>query len=113
MTNKYLLILICFFFLFKGAFAQTTKTSFQVAGVCDMCKERIENALDIKGVKIATWSVETKICNVTYNAEKITEQQMHKILASVGHDTQKCRANDDVYNNLYHCCHYKRAEVTK
>ena len=113
MTNKYPLILICFFFLFKGAFAQTTKTSFQVAGVCDMCKERIENALDIKGVKIATWSVETKICNVTYNAEKITEQQMHKILASVGHDTQNSRANDDVYNNLYHCCHYKRAEVRK
>jgi hypothetical protein len=30
-----------------------------------MCKERIENALDIKGVKVATWSVETKICNIS------------------------------------------------
>ena len=113
MANKYFLILICFIFLSKEAFTQTKKTSFEVAGVCDMCKERIENALDIKGVKVATWSVETKICNISYNSEKITEKEIHKILASVGHDTQECRASDDVYNNLYHCCHYKRAEVPK
>ena len=113
MINKYFLILVCFIFVSKGAFTQSTKTSFEVAGVCDMCKERIENALDIKGVKVATWSVETKICNITYNSEKITEKEIHKILASVGHDTQECRASDDVYNNLYHCCRYKRSEVPK
>ena len=113
MIKKHLLIIICLIFLSKGAFSQTVKTSFEVAGVCDMCKERIENALDIKGVKVATWSVKTKICNITYNSEKITEKEIHKILASVGHDTQECRASDDVYNNLYYCCQYKRAEVPK
>ena len=113
MANKHFLIVICFIFLSNGVFAQTTKTSFEVAGVCDMCKDRIENALDVKGVKLATWSIETKICNVTYNSEKITEQQIHKILASVGHDTQKYKASDDVYNNLHHCCKYKREKVPK
>ena len=113
MAKKYFFIVICFIFLSNGGFAQTTKTSFEVAGVCDMCKDRIENALDVKGVKLATWSIETKICNVTYNSEKITEQHIHKILASVGHDTQKYKASDDVYNNLHHCCKYKREKVPK
>ena len=113
MTNKYFLLLIFIILVSKGVLSQTTKISLQVAGVCDMCKDRIENALDVKGVKTANWSVKTKICNITYNNEKITEKEIHEILASVGHDTQKCRASDDVYNNLYHCCHYKRSEFPK
>ena len=90
--------------------AQNKKTSFLVNGICDMCEERIEKALDIKGVSFASWNLETKMCNVTYNTKKITEKEIHQLLAKIGHDTQQCKASDDAYNKLHHCCHYKRTE---
>jgi hypothetical protein len=31
-------------------------------------------------------------------------------LASVGHDTEKYKASDDVYAKLPDCCHYERAK---
>ena len=41
-----------------------------------MCKERIENALDIKGIKLADWNEETKICKITFKPEVITEDKI-------------------------------------
>ena len=79
-------------------------------GMCGMCEERIENALDIKGISFASWSQDTKICNVTYNMKKVSEKEIHQLLAKIGHDTQQCKATDEAYNNLYQCCHYKRTE---
>jgi copper chaperone CopZ len=78
-----------------------------------MCKERIENAIDVKGVKFADWSSKTNICKVTYNSSKITEKEIHKILANAGHDTKECRSPDAAYSNLHSCCQYERAEVSK
>ena len=63
-------------------YGQNKKTSFLVNGKCEMCEERIEKALDIKGVNFASWNVETKMCNVTFNQKKITEKEIHKILAA-------------------------------
>ena len=113
MINKFYITLICSFLLGFSGFAQTTKVSFEVAGNCSMCKERIENALDIKGVKFADWSSKTNICKVTYNSSKITEKEIHKILANAGHDTKECRSPDAAYLNLHYCCQYERAEVPK
>ena len=114
MSNyKFLLVLTLTCLLNIGSFAQKTKISFKVSGVCGMCEERIENALDTKGISIADWSQETRICQVTFNASKITEKQIHQIVANVGHDTQKCRATDETYMGLHQCCHYERAEASK
>ena len=44
--------------------------------------ERIENALDIKGISFASWDVKTKMCNVTFNTSKISEKKIHVLLAS-------------------------------
>lgn len=93
--------------------AQATKISFEVAGKCDMCKERIESALDVKGVRMAYWSEETKICKVTYNPDKITDKEIYKIVAKAGHDTKACKATDEAYNGLHHCCHYERPDYSK
>ena len=109
MSNyKFYLVITLTCLLNIGSFAQKTKISFEVAGVCGMCEERIENALDTKGITYADWSQETKICQVTFNASKITEKQIHQIIAKVGHDTQVCRAKDEDYNGLHQCCQYKR-----
>ena len=104
------LFLIFFLFCSFISNAQNKKISFLVNGMCDMCEERIENALDIKGISFASWSQETKMCNVTYNMKKVSEKEIHKLLAKIGHDTQKCKATDEAYNNLHQCCHYKRTD---
>jgi hypothetical protein len=54
--------------------------------------------------------MKTKMCNVTFNSSKITEKEIHEILAKVGHDTKLCKATDEAYNKLYPCCHYVRKD---
>ena len=46
-------------------------------------------------------------------AEKISLEQIHKKIASIGHDTKLEIAPDEAYNNLYMCCKYRDEEVVK
>jgi len=90
------------------AFAQkTTQANIKVYGNCGMCKKRIETALDSKGIKQATWDSKTKELVVVYNSSKITEMDIHQLVASVGHDTDKVKAKDEVYADLPFCCLYR------
>ena len=84
------------------------KIKFQVNGVCEMCKNRIETALDVKGIRLADWNIKTKFCRVKFNSEIISENNIHQLIAKLGHDTSKYKAMDEDYNNLYYCCHYNR-----
>ena len=84
------------------------KIKFQVNGVCGMCKNRIETALDVKGIRLADWNIKTKFCRVKFNSEVISENDIHRLISEVGHDTPIYKASDEDYNNLYHCCHYVR-----
>ncbi|MFM7853096.1 MAG: heavy-metal-associated domain-containing protein [Flammeovirgaceae bacterium] len=100
--------LITFSFSFT-AWAQsgTVTTSIKVFGNCTMCKSRIEKVLDYKGIKKATWNTQTKQLNVVYNASKISEQKIHELVASAGHDTDKVKAKDEMYATLPFCCLYR------
>jgi periplasmic mercuric ion binding protein len=94
-------------------FAQTAKTTlktdtFKVYGKCEMCKSRIEKALNTDGVTSADWAVKTNMLTVTYDPSKTSKDILGKKLASVGHDTEKFKASDDVYTKLPGCCHYER-----
>ncbi len=86
-------------------------TSFTVFGNCEMCKERIENALDRKGIQSAYWSKEEQKVFITYNSDLFNEEQLHNIVAMVGHDTEKVKADNIVYQNLPGCCHYRKDEA--
>ena len=55
MKNQFLITFMCILFILPAA-AKDVKISFYVNGKCGMCEERIENALDIKGIKFADWS---------------------------------------------------------
>ncbi|MFN3839715.1 MAG: heavy-metal-associated domain-containing protein [Cyclobacteriaceae bacterium] len=81
--------------------------TIKVYGNCGMCKERIETALDHKGIKKATWDVATKNLTVVYSPSKITEQRICELVAAVGHDTDKVKAKDEVYAELPFCCLYR------
>ncbi len=90
--------------------AQSTKivkADIKVYGNCGMCKMRIQKALDRSGVKTSNWDTGTKNLSVVYNSSKISEQKIHELIASVGHDTEKVKAKDEVYAKLPFCCLYR------
>jgi len=94
--------------LFAQEKSKDVKTDeFEVQGVCGMCKERIENAALIKGVKLAEWNRETGILKVIYKPSKVNLISIHKSVAKAGHETNKEKANKEAYKNLPACCKYK------
>ncbi len=83
--------------------------SFAVAGSCGMCKDRIENAaLSVSGVTFAHWDEATQILHLDFNPGKTNVDEVQKVIAQAGHDTEKCSAPDDVYDDLPGCCLYER-----
>lgn len=88
-----------------------TKTeSFKVWGNCSMCKDRIEKAVKSEGATEALWDSKTKMLAVTFDTKKTSVDALSKKLASVGHDTEKYKAPDDIYAKLPGCCHYERSK---
>lgn len=115
-TMNTLLKTICFSLLIlvsaSTSFAQKkapkVKTlEFNVTGVCKMCKERIENATLIKGVKSAEWDKLAQTLSVIYNPKKTDEETIHEAVASHGHDTEKVKASEEAYKKLPDCCAYR------
>ena len=86
----------------------TTKTKFKVLGNCEMCKKTIETSLSVKGVKTADWNVDTKIIEIVYQPDKISEEKLHDLISASGYDTDKKKGDDKAYSELPGCCQYTR-----
>jgi hypothetical protein len=102
------------FFIGSTLFAQqiTLRTdTIKVNGECGMGKRRIQKAVKIVGITTAIWNTENKVLTVSYNPEVITNEAIQKNVAAVGHDTEKYRAEDAVYNKLPGCCKYERKKA--
>lgn len=84
-----------------------TTVTFTVKGNCEQCKDRIENAADIKGVKIMTWSAKTKVASVKYSSDKVSLTQIQEAIAAKGHDAGPIHGDDKAYNKLPKCCKYR------
>lgn len=114
MKTKINLLLAVMMFIGISASAQESKTEeLIVFGNCGMCKSRIEKAAkSVEGVSTAEWNKKTKKAKVTFNSEKTNVLAIHKAIAKVGHDTEKYKADDKVYDKLPACCLYDR-EVKK
>ncbi len=91
-----------------SVFAQNKTESFKVYGNCGMCKKRIEKAAKTDGVSSAEWNKDTKMITVTYDSNSISNEQIQKNIAAAGHDTEKMKAEDKVYEKLPGCCLYER-----
>lgn len=91
---------------------KTEKVTFKVYGNCSQCKDRIETACDVKGVRTAEWDIDTKVMTIVYVPSKITLEQIHEIIANCGHDTELKKAPDAVYQKLPHCCLYREKPNT-
>ncbi len=112
MNNLHKQFFILFLFLGTFIFAQTKTEKVWVNGECGMCKERIETTAKQSGATAANWDSETKILNLEFNSEKNSLDQILKKIAEVGHDNEKYKAPDEVYNKLAGCCHYDRTLST-
>ncbi len=96
-----------------SAFAQTKTDTIKVYGECGMCKSRIHKTLKMDGITSAAWDTETKLLVVSYDASIISNNDIQKKVAAVGHDTEKYEADDKVYEKLPGCCHYERKKTEK
>jgi len=112
MKAKINLLLSIMLFIGITASAQDSKTEeFKVYGNCGMCKTRIEKATKaIDGVSMAEWDKTTKMAKVSFDAGKTNVLEIQKAIAKVGHDTDKYKADDKVYEKLPDCCLYGRAK---
>ena len=113
MKSNFILTFLVLFFT-VDSISQTKSEVIFVDGVCGMCEKRIEsNCLATKGIKLADWNKENRMLKVIFNEKKISLEQIHKKIASIGHDTKFETAPDEAYNNLYMCCKYRDEEVVK
>lgn len=81
----------------------------KVYGNCEMCKTRIEKAAkDLDGVTVANWDRDTQQLHLHFNPGKTSVNAVSKAIAKTGHDTEKDRAEDEVYNALPGCCKYRK-----
>jgi hypothetical protein len=88
-----------------------TKTeTLKVWGACGMCKTRIEKTAKEEGCTSAAWDSKTLLLTVSFDPSKTNTDALAKKMAAVGHDTEKYKAQDDVYAKLPGCCHYERAK---
>ncbi len=88
---------------------KNAKYEMEVNGNCDMCKKRIEKAAySVKGVKSAQWHVNHQDMHLVIDENRTSIDKVHQAIADVGHDTDKIKAKDEVYQELHGCCLYER-----
>ena len=108
MKIKFFTFIITFILFSVFAFAgDITDATFKALGNCGMCQKRIEKSLKITEVSSASWDKKSKMLTVKYDASAITLDSLQQRVAAVGHDTEKFKAPDEVYENLPGCCLYR------
>ena len=122
--KNFIYLLVCLFAITATANAQsdTTKEAakptfvtsvIEVSGNCGQCKERIETAVDVAGVRKAVWSPKTGKLTITYKPEKISLEKIEKLIAAAGHDTKTAKADAKTYDGLPGCCQYREGNPHK
>ena len=117
--KKIILIAIVSILSFKANAQEknkNAKVTFEVDGVCGMCKKRIETAaLKTKGVKFALWNVKTHQLNLIMDERKVELGTVQQNIANVGHDIilkdKKITATLKAYNSVNPCCKYRDEKV--
>ena len=87
---------------------KNAKASIEVDGVSMMCKKRIEKAsIKTKGVKSASWNVDTHELRLIFDENKTSVEQIASNVTAVGHDTISFIASKEAYESLNPCCKYR------
>jgi mercuric ion binding protein len=110
---KAIIIFIISIFFSVKIDAQVITSTISVKGNCDECKERIENAADIKGVKTSAWDEKKQAISVTYDSQKVSLEEIEKAIAKSGHETGHQEADSKAYKSLPACCQYDHGKHDK
>lgn len=105
--------------LFIGAASAQEKTSTTATGntagkqtaiiktnaECGQCKERMEGKLNyMKGISFAELDYETRELTVKFRTDKITLDEIRKIISELGYDADEVKANPEAQAKLPMCC---------
>jgi len=105
-----LALFLIFSLNFLNAYAQKSSTvteKITVQGVCNMCKERIEEAAYLPGVKRAEWDKTSHQLTVTFRSDKVSLTKIEQNIAKAGHDAGPLKAANKDYQSLPNCCAYR------
>src|SRR5690242_14587638 len=91
-----LLMVVAVLLLHKAGHARTrpgrinsdTTLHFQVAGVCDQCKHRIETAAKGKGVTAASWDMDSHLLTLSFDPSHTSLDKIVSRITASGHDNQ-------------------------
>jgi Cu(I)/Ag(I) efflux system membrane fusion protein len=84
------------------------QATFAVQGLCEMCKERIEQAAgQVSGVARATWDMESRKLHLSYDPSRTSPEAVSAAVSRSGHDTDMHQADHATYNSLPDCCRYR------
>jgi copper chaperone CopZ len=104
--------IFCMLLFALSANAQTINDTIVVYANCEHCIERIEGVLKpTAGILSARMDVSVGKLFVSYNSQTISNNQIQKMVANIGHDTKNYRAADNIYKALPACCKYERAPL--
>ncbi len=107
----FLILNISFLCLSCDAQIPNAQTSnIRIYGNCGMCKKRIEKAGNLHGVAQVEWNADTEMASITFDKSKTNVDEVLKRIAAVGHDSDKYRAEAQVYEKLHECCKYSRPD---
>jgi Cu(I)/Ag(I) efflux system membrane fusion protein len=77
-------------------------------GLCVMYQHRIERVIkNLPGVWFVNWNIDAGTVLVKYDKIKTGPDKIQQAIVSAGHDTDKFKAPDDLYNRLPDRCHYR------
>lgn len=108
--SRILAFLLIFSLSFSASYAQKNSTvteKITVQGICNMCKERIEEAAYVPGVKRAEWDKTSHQLTVTYKSDKVSLLKIEQSIAKTGHDAGDLKAANKDYQSLPNCCAYR------
>jgi periplasmic mercuric ion binding protein len=89
----------------KQSANKTTTLKILTSAQCDMCKERIEKAINkLSGIISADLNYETKYLTVEFNPEETSDADIRKTLNRTGYDADSTKAEMRAYNKLPKCC---------
>lgn len=108
MRNYIITLVLLLVATFGFAQEKNKKMNFEVDGVCEMCKMRIEKAaVEVPGVKFANWDIPTKQLSLVVDERKTNSMAIKSALANAGHDTKELKATQEAYDSVHPCCKYR------
>ena len=103
-TNKILLVLAG---IFAAGCMSLETTTFTAKGCCPTCELAIIDAVDMTEVKSASWNQFEEKLTLKFYSNQITSENLQRIVAGEGYDTDLFLALDSIYFALPKCCKYR------